>query len=92
MMKVMKVSPTVGISSPSDKILFTHYLAEDRDIFYFVNTDKTDVSFRAQFDMAGKIPWVWNPGTGERKKFAQSGKSGELNISIKHGRNAAAGF
>jgi hypothetical protein len=85
LMKLMKVLPTAGISSPSDKILFTHYLAEDRDIFYFVNTDKNDVSFRAQFDTAGKIPWVWNPGTGERKKFAQRGKSGELNISIKHG-------
>ena len=83
LMKKISVLPTVRISPPSDKILFTHYLAEDRDVFYFVNTDKSAVSFRAKFDMTGKIPWSWNPDTGERKKFAQSGKSGDLNISIK---------
>jgi hypothetical protein len=83
MMKKIKVPPTIGISSPSDKLLFVHYLAEDRDIFYFVNTDKAaSVSFRAKFDMADKKPWNWNPETGKRDKYSSS-KSGELNINIK---------
>ena len=86
MMKKIGVSPTVRISPSSDKLLFVHYLAEGRDIFFFANTDKTaPVSFRADFDTAGKTPWVWNPDTGKRDKFTNSDKSGGLNINIKPG-------
>jgi hypothetical protein len=84
LMKTINVLPTVKISPPGDKLLFVHYLAEGRDIFYFVNTDNAaPVSFRAQFDAAGKIPSIWNPDTGERKKFAYNGKPDDLNITIK---------
>jgi hypothetical protein len=85
-MKKISVLPTVKISPPSDKLLFVHYLAEGRDIFYFVNTDNVaPISFRADFNTAGKTPWVWNPDTGKSEKFAHSDKSGALNISIKPG-------
>ena len=84
MMKKISVSPTVRISLPSDKLLFVHYLAEGRDIFFFTNTDNsTPISFRADFNTAGKTPWLWNPDTGERKKFAYSGKPNDLSITIK---------
>jgi hypothetical protein len=84
LMKTIGVSPTVIISPTSENLLFVHYLAEGRDIFYFVNTDADKpVSFQAQFDTADKIPWVWNPDSGVRKKFAYSGKPNELKITIK---------
>ena len=84
LMNKIGVSPTVKIYPPNDKLLFAHYLAEGRDIFYFVNTDKAaSVSFRAKFDIADKKPWSWNPETGKRDKFKNSGKSGDLNINIK---------
>jgi hypothetical protein len=86
MMKKIGVLPTVRISPPSDKLLFVHYLAEDRDVFFFVNTDNAAaVSFLADFNADGKTPWVWNPDTGKRDKFTHSDKSGALNISIKPG-------
>lgn len=86
MMKKIGVLPAVRISPPSDKLLFVHYLAEGRDIFFFANTDNVaPVSFRADFNTAGKTPWVWNPDTGKRDKFTHSDKSGALNISIKPG-------
>jgi hypothetical protein len=86
MMKKIGVLPAVRISPPSDKLLFVHYLAEGRDIFFFANTDNAaPVSFRADFNTSGKTPWVWNPDTGKRDKFAHSDKSGALNISIKAG-------
>ena len=86
MMKKIRVLPTVRISPPSDKLLFVHYLVEDRDVFFFVNTDKTaSISFQAKFDIADKTPWIWNPDTGKRDKFAHVDKSGDLNISIKPG-------
>jgi hypothetical protein len=84
LMKKISVLPTVKISPPSDKLLFVHYLAEDRDIFFFTNTDNAAaISFRADFNTPGKTPWLWNPDTGKRDKFANSGKSGDLNIKIK---------
>ncbi len=86
MMKKIGVLPTVRISPPSDKLLFVHYLAEGRDIFFFANTDNAaPVSFLADFNAVGKTPWVWNPDTGKRDKFTHSDKSGVLNISIKPG-------
>ncbi|HEY5504816.1 MAG TPA: glycosyl hydrolase, partial [Sedimentisphaerales bacterium] len=84
LMNKISVLPTVKISLPSDKLLFVHYLAEGRDIFFFANTDNSaPISFRADFNTAGKTPWIWNPDTGERKKFAYSGKPNALNITIK---------
>lgn len=86
MMKKIGVLPTVRISPPSDKLLFVHYLAEGRDIFFFANTDNAvPVSFRADFNTVGKTPWVWNPDTGKRDKFTHSDKWGSLNIGIKPG-------
>jgi alpha-L-rhamnosidase len=86
LMNKISVSPTVKISPPSDKLLFVHYLAEGRDIFFFTNTDNVaPISFRADFKTAGRTPWVWNPDTGKRDKFTHSDKSGALNISIKPG-------
>ena len=83
MMKKIGVLPTVKISPPSDKLLFVHYLAEGRDIFFFTNTDNSaPISFRADFNTAGKTPWLWNPDTGERGVFAYGDKKNALDIRI----------
>jgi hypothetical protein len=83
LMKKISVSPTVKISPPSDKLLFVHYLAEGRDIFFFNNTDNVaPISFRADFNTAGKTPWLWNPDTGARGVFAYGDKTNALDIRI----------
>jgi hypothetical protein len=83
LMKKIGVSPTVKISPPSDKLLFVHYLAEGRDIFFFTNTDNSaPVSFHADFNTAGKTPWSWNPDTGARGVFAYGDKKNSLDIRI----------
>jgi hypothetical protein len=83
LMKKISVLPTVKISSPSDKLLFIHYLAEGRDIFFFTNIDNVaPISFRADFNTAGKTPWLWNPDTGARGVFAYGDKKNTLDIRI----------
>ena len=83
LMKKISVLPTVKISPPSDKLLFVHYLAEGRDIFFFTNTDNSaPISFRADFNTAGKTPWIWNPDTGARGVFAYGDKKNALDIRI----------
>jgi len=83
LMNKIGVSPTVKISPPSDKLLFVHYLAEGRDIFFFTNTDNSaHISFHADFNTAGKTPWLWNPDTGARGVFAYGDKKNALDIRI----------
>ena len=83
LMNKIGVSPTVKISPPSDKLLVVYYLAEGRDIFFFTNTDNSaPISFRADFNTAGKTPWLWNPDTGERGVFAYGDKKNALDIRI----------
>ena len=83
LMNKISVSPTVKISPPSDKLLFVHYLAEGRDIFFFTNTDNSaPISFLADFNTAGKTPWLWNPDTGARGVFAYGDKKNTLDIRI----------
>ena len=77
------ILPTVKISPVSDDLLFVHYTAGDRDIFFFTNTNRAEpVSFRAQFDVADKTPAIWDPETGARSIFSYSDKTSELDIRL----------
>ena len=74
----INLQPTVKMSPSSDDVFFTHYLADNRDIFFFTNAGHTSaVSFRAQFNIAGKTPWVWNPETATRTIYP-SGDANDL--------------
>jgi hypothetical protein len=83
LMNKINVPPTVKISPPSDNLLFVHYLSDNRDIFFFTNTNRTaPVSFHAQFDTADKIPSLWAPETGARSIFPYGDKKNELDIRL----------
>ena len=78
------ITPTVKISPASDNLLFVRYIADNRDIFFFTNTNRTEpVSFHAQFDIADKIPTVWNTETGIRSIFPYGENKDTLNINLK---------
>jgi len=83
LMNKISVPPTVKISPTSDNLLFVHYVADDRDIFFFTNTNRTaPVSLRAQFDTADKTPSLWDPETGNRSIFPYGDKKNELDIRL----------
>ncbi len=82
LMKKISVPPNVKISPLNDNLIFAQYKAEERDIFYFVNTDeKSAISFNLK-NISGKTPWIWNFENGQRQKFTNRNKSGDLNIKI----------
>lgn len=82
-MKGIGVKPTVEISKPNAQLLFTHYRAGARDIFFFTNTNRTDpIGFTAKFDTADKTPWLWNPETGARSVYPYADKKNELVLNL----------
>ncbi len=77
------LSPAVKISPVSNDLLFDHYVAGNRDIFFFINTSQTEpISFNARFDIANKIPVVWDPQTGDRSIFPSGQKADGLDIRL----------
>ena len=41
------------------------------------------VSFKASFSSQGKVPWKWDPETGERSVFPYEKKKNVLSIKLK---------
>jgi hypothetical protein len=83
LVRKLGITPAVAISPPNDNVLFVNYTADNRDIFFFTNTNRTEaVSFHAQFDIADKTPAIWNPETGARSIFSYSDKTNELDIRL----------
>ncbi len=77
-------TPDVRISPPNDNLLFVHYAAGNRDIFFFTNTSRyQQISFNAQFNTADKIPAVWDLETGARRIFPYGGNNSKLDIRLK---------
>lgn len=82
-MQAFKIEPTVEISKPNEKLLFVNYTADNRDIFFFTSSNRTDpLSFTAKFDTADKTPWLWNPETGQRSVYPYADKKNELDIDL----------
>ncbi len=77
------VEPDVQIGKPADFISQLHYVSGDRDIFFFSNYGPEQTqTFEATFPFKGKIPWLWNPETGERAAYPASSAKSVLTITL----------
>ncbi len=50
---------------------FTHRSDAEKDIYFFYNSSDSAKRYECDFRVAGKIPELWNPVTGEIKKMGQ---------------------
>ena len=65
------LTPYMKIDSPNRFINQVYFKTKDLDIFFIANYDvNASHAVSADFDVAGKVPWLWDPETGGRKKFA----------------------
>jgi len=73
----------VTISDPNPGLYQIQYNKEDREIYFFTNTwrEKT-LDFIAEFPVANKIPWIWDPETGKRNVYPYIGKTNKLQITL----------
>ncbi len=70
--------------TPAGARLFQlHHAQDGRDIFFLANADRArELDFTAQFRIAGKTPWRWDPETGQRAAYPPAGAPGRLRIRL----------
>jgi hypothetical protein len=79
----LNLNPAVKISPANPNLCFINYFACDRDIFFFTNVGRTlPLSFNAQFETGDKIPWLWDPETGNRNLFHYGSSKNSLDIEL----------
>jgi hypothetical protein len=59
-------------------VKFTHRKTDTEDIYFFVNKDATRATHECLFRVSGKIPEVWDPGSGGISKIARFRREGDL--------------
>ena len=78
------VEPAVKLSTPNSRLFQVHYTFENRNIFLFVNSDRTQPkTFHAVFSTGGKTPWRWDAQTGKRSIFPFTHHKNELDIHLR---------
>ncbi|WP_298494057.1 glycosyl hydrolase [uncultured Algibacter sp.] len=67
------------------EIGYTHRKTEKEDIYFFYNPNESEKAFKCTFNVANKIPELWNQTTGEISKLAafDSNNDGTTTTNIK---------
>jgi hypothetical protein len=76
------LTPDVIINGTDHKILFRHRASADTDIYWLNNRNVEPTEASVSFKIAGKIPEIWNPQTGESKEVAFEVKDDRTIISL----------
>lgn len=77
------LAPFVRMGTPVTHVSQVHYKAGDADIFFLSNYHlEKPHAFTAAFRTGDKIPWVWDPETGEKYRYPYSGKRNVLDIRL----------
>jgi hypothetical protein len=73
----------VKISHPDQDLFQVHYRYGPKALFFFSNQNKKNsVGFHAGFNTGKKIPWKWDPETGQKQRFPFEESPDELYIKI----------
>ena len=81
--KQFEITPPVIIDPPNRNISQVQYTDGNREIFFFTNSNiKQQFRFRANFNTGKKVPWLWNPETGERYLYPYNKQKNQLTIEL----------
>ena len=82
MARDLEVESDVSVSPVNENLYLVKYINGEKDIFFFSSQDELNsMTFTATFSSNRKIPWVWDPHTGERFIYP-AGNKGELTIRL----------
>jgi hypothetical protein len=82
-MRKAGLAPDVDTSAALDGgVVWLHRTAGDADIYYLANQKDASQNVEARFRVAGKVPELWNPMTGETRAAAWSATSAATTVSI----------
>ena len=72
-MEAFEIAPAVRISNPDNRLFMIHHKQENRDIYFFCNSDRErTITFEAEFPSQNKSMWLWDAETGERSVFGST--------------------
>ena len=84
MLNSLAIEKDVEIDQPDPNVFQIRKRKADKDIFFFVNSNRSvSATFKAAFPTGNKIPWVWNPETGERSIYPATGEENNLAIKLR---------
>jgi hypothetical protein len=73
----------VRFDRPIPAISQVYYRCGDRDVFFFANSHLEEgYELNAEFSIAGKTAWRWDPETGQRQVYPTAGEPGRLRLSF----------
>ncbi|MCX7819997.1 MAG: glycosyl hydrolase [Kiritimatiellae bacterium] len=83
------LEPDVRIEPAHWTLRQTHHRWDRREVFFFANTHRERVArFRAEFRTVGeRLPWLWNPETGDRRPHPWTEKPNILELELDPGES-----
>jgi len=83
LLKRFQITPSVAFDPPDRRLFQIHHRYDNRDVFFLSNQDgERTLSFNARFNTGDKIPWLWDPQTGDRRVFPQGELPNILSIRL----------
>jgi hypothetical protein len=77
------IIPPVKLLHPSYDVSQVQYICDDKEIYFFINSSRSKThSFQAEFKTGDKVPWIWNPESGDRNLYPFDEKKNVLNIVL----------
>lgn len=77
------LKPYVQIDNPNKFVSQIYYKNNDKDIFFFCNSNKAkSYSLKFRFKVNKKTAWLWNPENGKRFLYPTEGNSNQYRIYL----------
>ncbi len=78
----MGIDPRVSIGQPVSHLYTMSQTRGGQEIYFFANSHRSEaIEFDVSFKTGNKIPYLWDPHSGERFSLSQ-GKSNELRLRL----------
>jgi len=79
----LNIDPPVKLFQPSKDVSQVQYTYNDKEIYFFINSNRNKKhKFQAKFNTGNKIPWIWDPESGNRYLYPFGKKKNILNIEL----------
>jgi len=82
----LALKPYVKLNKAHKYLNQSSYLINENPVFFLANTSLSEhISVKAEFQInEGLFPWIWNPETGERKRYSYNDNDRSLDLEIPH--------
>ncbi len=82
----LEFKPFVRFDNSHKYLSQSSYRLEGNSMFFIANTSLSErISLKADFQVENNLyPWIWNPETGEKKRYPAAGSSNRIDLELPH--------